>query len=68
MVSPLVNPLTEKPGTPNRSVSVRARTCMLADALCKIVSVDHFQTEALLEYYEAKSWILTCEPSLAHVA
>jgi thiamine biosynthesis lipoprotein len=67
-VSPLVNPLTEKPCVPNRSVSVRAPTCMLADALCKIVSVGHFQMEALLEHYEAESWILTGEPSPAHVA
>jgi len=67
-VSPLVNPLTEKPCAPDRSVSVRASTCLLADALCKIVSLDNFQAEALLERYEAESWILDCEPSPTHAA
>ena len=57
-VNALVNPLLQRPCSSRRSVSVQAPTCMLADALTKIVLVHGDAAEAMLRHCRASAMIL----------
>ena len=57
-VNALVNPLRQRPCSARRSVSVQAPTCMLADALTKIVLVHGDAAEAMLRHCRASAMIL----------
>ena len=57
-VNALVNPLLHRPCSSRRSVSVQASTCMLADALTKIVLVHGDAAEAMLRRCHASAMVL----------
>ena len=57
-VNALVNPLLQRPCSSRRSVSVQAPTCLLADALTKVVLVHDCAAEPLLRRCGASAMIL----------
>ncbi len=57
-VNALVNPLLQRPCPSRRSVSVQASTCILADALTKVVLVHGCAAEPLLRRCGASAMIL----------
>ena len=57
-VNALVNPLMHRPCSPRRSVSVQAPTCLLADALTKVVLVHGCAAEAILRRCHASAMVL----------
>lgn len=57
-VNALVNPLQQRPCSARRSVSVQAPTCMLADALTKVVLVLGDAAEKMLRRCHASAMVL----------
>jgi FAD:protein FMN transferase len=57
-VNALVNPLLQRPCSARRSVSVQAPTCMLADALTKVVLVHGNAAKAMLRRCHASAMVL----------
>lgn len=57
-VSPLRDPRTGRSCTRAVSVSVRAATCLRADALTKLVLADPARARAVLKVYRARAWIM----------
>jgi len=62
MVSPLINTRTGQPCTESRSVSVLADSCMLADALTKVVFSHPEQALAVLTHFGAHAIIIDALP------
>src|SRR5262249_3120936 len=71
--SAVVNPATGQPADSIDGVSVRAPSCMIADALTKVVMIEGVASGELLEYYRAGALLITAErdiqitPNLNHV-
>jgi FAD:protein FMN transferase len=58
-VSPLINPVQNRPCTQSISASVQAPTCMLADALTKVLMIRQKDCAELLKSNSATGWIIT---------
>lgn len=57
---PIIDPRDGRPSRQSHSVTVQARTCLLADALCKVVWLAGADAAApLLRRYRAQAWLLT---------
>jgi thiamine biosynthesis lipoprotein len=63
-VSPLVDPSRGRPCTGAQSVSVRAATCLVADALTKVVMVLGARSASILRAHAAAGFVLTSEGRL----
>ncbi len=57
-VSPIANPIKKKPCLRRWSVSVLASSCMIADALTKVVMLKGDDANSLLKEYDADAFIL----------
>lgn len=66
LCTPVIDPRNGTPSRRSLSVSVQARTCLLADALCKVVwlaGVD--ATASILQRHRARAWVYdTHQPML----
>jgi thiamine biosynthesis lipoprotein len=73
MTSTIIDPATGKPASGIDGVTVRAPSCMIADALTKVVMIRGIDCGALLEYYRAGALMISAErdvqitPNLKHV-
>jgi len=61
--APIVDPRTRAPVAGDRSVSVQAPECWLADALCKIVWLAGAGAASLLQRHGARAWVLEARPT-----
>ena len=59
LATPLVDPRSRLPAMSTRTVSVIAPTCIVADALTKIVALDGARAAGILERYGASATILS---------
>ena len=60
LCAPVIDPHTGQPSRESHSVTVRARTCCLADALCKVVWLAGATAAApVLRHYRAHAWLLS---------
>jgi thiamine biosynthesis lipoprotein len=59
MVTPLIEPRTRLPSMTTRTVTVVAPTCMIADALTKVVALNGERAESVLARYGAGAAILS---------
>jgi thiamine biosynthesis lipoprotein len=57
--TPLIDPRTRLPSMSTRTVSVAASTCMIADALTKVVALDGDRSARLLDRYAATATIVS---------
>jgi thiamine biosynthesis lipoprotein len=57
--SAIIDPLTGKPTELIDGVTVRARSCMVADALTKIVMISGMDATELLEHYNASALLIS---------
>jgi len=60
-VPAVIDPATERPAGRNQGATVRARCCMLADALTKIVMLAGEESAAVLARYGASALFVTAE-------
>ncbi len=61
---PIIDPRNGRPSRQSDSVTVQARTCVLADALCKIVWLAGADVAApILRRYRATAWLLASNRS-----
>ena len=59
LCAPVIDPRNGRPSLANYSVSVQARTCCLADALCKVVWLAGADAAApILRRYRATAWVI----------
>ncbi|MBI3885706.1 MAG: FAD:protein FMN transferase [Opitutae bacterium] len=66
LCAPVIDPRTGRPSAANLSVSVQARTCCLADALCKAVWLAGPAAAApMLRRHRARAWWLPAPGSAA---
>lgn len=57
--APVIDPRDGRPSCQSHSVSVQARTCLLADALCKVVWLAGADAAApILRHYRATAWVI----------
>jgi FAD:protein FMN transferase len=63
-VSAIVDPATGKPAEMIDGVTVRARSCMIADALTKIVMICGIDASEWLEHYHASALLLSGDGDL----
>ena len=64
-VTPLIHPLTHTAAGIERSVTVLADDCMVADALTKVVHADPVRATAVLAQFNARALILEADPASA---
>ena len=65
LCAPVIDPRNGMPTRQSRSVSVQARTCLLADALCKVVWLARAdEIAAILHRYRAKAWVVFAHPAM----
>ena len=57
--TPLIDPRNRLPSMTTRTVSVAASTCMIADALTKVVALDGDRSARLLDHYAASATIVS---------
>ena len=62
-VAPLIDPRTRTAAGVERSVTVLADNCMVADALTKVVSADPVLATAVLAQFNARALILEVDPT-----
>ena len=60
-VSPLVDPTRGRPCVPARSASVRASTCLVADALTKVVMILGRRSAPILRAHRASGFLITAQ-------
>ncbi len=61
-VTPLIHPYTRSASSSERSITVLASNCMLADALTKVVQADPVQATSVLAHYQARALIVEHDP------
>ena len=59
LATPLIDPRNRLPSMTTRTVSVAAPTCMIADALTKVVALDGVRASRLLDAYDASAAIVS---------
>ena len=59
VATPLIDPRTRLPSMTTRTVSVAAPTCMIADALTKVVGLQGMRAKGVLAFYGASAAILS---------
>src|SRR5258708_27674932 len=59
--SAIIDPLTGRPTEANDGATVRARSCMVADALTKIVMIAGTEVSELLEHYNASALLVSTD-------
>ena len=59
VATPLIDPRTRLPSMTTRTVSVAAPTCMIADALTKVVALQGMRAKGVLAFYGASAAILS---------
>ena len=66
LCAPVIDPRNGQPSRQSFSVSVQARTCLLADALCKVVWLAGAGAAApILHRHRAQAWVLNaCRPTV----
>jgi len=65
LCAPVIDPRNGMPSRQSRSVSVQASTCLMADALCKVVWLARSgEATALLQRYRAKAWVVPAQPAM----
>ena len=62
-VTPLINPLTHTSIPSEYSVTVLAESCMIADALTKIIHADPHGAKPILEKFNARAFLLKHDPT-----
>jgi thiamine biosynthesis lipoprotein len=59
--SAIIDPLTGRPTEANDRATERARSCMVADALTKIVMIAGIEVSELLEHYNASALLVSTD-------
>ena len=59
LATPLIDPRNRLPSMSTRTISVAAPTCMIADALTKVVALDGPRSARVLDRYEASATIVS---------
>jgi FAD:protein FMN transferase len=59
LATPLFDPRNRLPSMTTRTVSVAASTCMVADALTKVVALDAERSSRLLRSYDASAMMMS---------
>jgi FAD:protein FMN transferase len=62
--SAVIDPASGKPAQIIDGVSVRASSCMIADALTKVVMIEGHQADCVLEHYNAGALLISGEREL----